>query len=127
MFRDMGFSDSVLISIEDVSRGHLAQALPSGGYHGVLAEVEHDGVVGGGGVLILPWPGYQPRRCWIQNIYVKPEFRRRGIARAIMHVLVEWCRGQGFHSVHLHASEEGRPLYEQLGFRPTNEMRLDFQ
>jgi hypothetical protein len=26
--------------------------------------------------------------------------------------------------VSLHASDFGRPLYESLGFRPTNEMRL---
>jgi hypothetical protein len=27
-------------------------------------------------------------------------------------------------SVNLHASKEGRALYEKLGFEPTNEMRL---
>jgi hypothetical protein len=27
--------------------------------------------------------------------------------------------------VTLHASEEGRGIYERLGFRQTNEMRLD--
>ena len=27
-------------------------------------------------------------------------------------------------SLFLHASAEGRPLYEELGFEPTNEMRL---
>jgi len=29
-------------------------------------------------------------------------------------------------SVNLHASDEGRTLYEKLGFAPTNEMRLKF-
>jgi len=28
--------------------------------------------------------------------------------------------------VNLHASAEGRPLYEKLGFEATNEMRLRF-
>jgi len=27
--------------------------------------------------------------------------------------------------VYLHASDEGRPLYESIGFDATNEMRLD--
>jgi len=31
---------------------------------------------------------------------------------------------QRLHSVSLHASEYGRSLYEQLGFRATNEMKL---
>jgi hypothetical protein len=42
-----------------------------------------------------------------------------------MKVMIAWCRENGFTSVGLHASEEGRPLYEQLSFQPTNEMRLN--
>jgi GNAT superfamily N-acetyltransferase len=126
MFREMGWGDSVLARIERGSRQHLSAAIPGGGYHGILAELAPAGVVGGGGVLVLPWPGAEPRHCWIQNIYVKPEFRRRGIARHIMGALLDWCREQGFASVSLHASDAGRPLYEQLGFRPSNEMRLIF-
>ena len=37
---------------------------------------------------------------------------------------VAWCREQGYKTVSLHASEDGRHLYEALGFKPTNEMRL---
>ena len=31
---------------------------------------------------------------------------------------------EGLTALYLHASDEGRPLYAELGFRPTNEMRL---
>ena|SRR5215831_19978765 len=124
MFRDMGYPDRVLPPIEQASRPLLAGALGNGDYYGVLAESDGAGVVGGGGVLMVPWPGTQPRRAWIQNVYVVPEFRRRGIAREIMRTLIDWCRAQGFNAVSLHASAEGRPLYEQLGFEATNEMRL---
>jgi GNAT superfamily N-acetyltransferase len=127
MFRDMGFSDAVLASIERGSRQHLAVAVQNSGYYGLFAEIEDGNVVGGGGVLVVPWPGTEPRRCWIQNVYVKPEFRRRGIARQIMLALLDWCRVQGFDSVSLHASSDGRPLYEGLGFLPTNEMRLSLR
>jgi hypothetical protein len=41
-----------------------------------------------------------------------------------MLTLIEWCRTEGFDSISLHTTEPGRPLYEQLGFQPTNEMRL---
>ena len=124
MFRDMGYPDAVLTAIEQVSRPLLRDALANSDYHGVLAESDGDGIVGGGGVLVVPWPGTQPQRAWIQNVYVAPEFRRRGIAREIMRTLIDWCRDQGFNSVNLHASTDGRPLYEQLGFEATNEMRL---
>jgi len=41
-----------------------------------------------------------------------------------METIVEWCRGEGFGYVSLHASKDGRLLYETMGFQPTNEMRL---
>jgi len=37
-------------------------------------------------------------------------------------VLLEYQ--EGYAVVFLHASDAGRPLYEELGFRATNEMRL---
>ena len=50
--------------------------------------------------------------------------RRRGLARRLMETMLEWCRAEGMRFLYLHASDDGRPLYESLGFTPTNEMRL---
>ena len=115
---------------EDASRAYLEAALRDGGYYGLLAETADGEVVAGGGVLIARWPGSPANRvalrAWILNIYVEPAWRRQGLARRVMEALLEWCRGQGFQSVALHASAEGRPLYEKLGFKSTNEMRLTF-
>jgi hypothetical protein len=41
-----------------------------------------------------------------------------------MRTMIDWCRGEGFAAVYLHASNDGKPLYEALGFEPTTEMRL---
>jgi GNAT superfamily N-acetyltransferase len=47
------------------------------------------------------------------------------VARRLMTAIVEWCSGRGFPVAWLHASDEGRPLYESMGFEPTNEMKLN--
>ena len=62
----------------------------------------------------------------ILNVYTEPEFRRQGVARRIMETILHWIRARGLRSAHLHASDEGRVLYEKLGFVATNEMRLRF-
>lgn len=116
-------------SFEGASREYFDAAVRDGTYLGVMLETEA-GTVGGGGVVIAHWPGSPmnraARRAWILNIYVEREYRGRGYATAIMGRLIEWCRENGFESVALHASEAGRPIYEKLGFRQTNEMRLRF-
>jgi GNAT superfamily N-acetyltransferase len=106
----------------------LANALADGSYRGWLAEDPSGSVVGGGGVLISSWPAGPrdpvTRRALILNVYIEREFRRQGLAQRVMLLITQWLREQGFSSVALHASDEGRPLYEKLGFVPTNEMRL---
>jgi hypothetical protein len=41
-----------------------------------------------------------------------------------MEKIIAWSREQNLDDLVLHASEHGRALYEQLGFRLTEEMRL---
>jgi hypothetical protein len=41
-----------------------------------------------------------------------------------MRHLITWCHENGVETIVLHASDEGRLLYEQLGFVATNEMRF---
>jgi hypothetical protein len=41
-----------------------------------------------------------------------------------MDTIVTWCREEGLRFLYPHASDEGRPLYQSLGFVPSNEMRL---
>ncbi|MFZ3213728.1 MAG: GNAT family N-acetyltransferase, partial [Terriglobales bacterium] len=62
--------------------------------------------------------------AWILNVYTYPEYRRQGIARRLMQTMIGWCRQAGFQAVSLHTSDDGRPLHESLGFKPTEEMKL---
>ena len=128
MFREMGGDyENKMPLYEDASQAYLEQALRDGSYVGLLGEIDGT-TMAGGGILIAGWPGsplnFEARRAWILNIYVEPAHRRKGHARNIIESLVEWCRRHGFQSVSLHASLDGRALYEKLGFQATNEMRL---
>ena len=129
MFEEIGFRDAaVLDRVEAVSREYFTEALRAGTYLGWMAEDSGGEVVGGGGIVVADWPGYpgenHSKRVWVLNMYTEPRARRHGVARRLMEAMVEWCRREGYGLVSLHASEWGRPLYETMGFRPTNEMSL---
>jgi len=129
MFADMGNRERADLDAMDASsRPLFARALGEGSYRGWLAQ-DHDGrVVAGGGIIMLRYHSSprdpSPQRAWIVNMYTEPEHRRQGLARRLMDEMIGWCRGRRMTTVYLHASEEGRALYESLGFTPTNEMRL---
>ncbi len=73
----------------------------------------------------LPRPdGSQRGLVYVHSVYTEPDYRRQGLARRILQAMIVDCRANGWPRISLHASELGRGLYESLGFKPTNEMRL---
>ena len=124
MAEDMGCTDAAALeAMVAALEPYLRESISEGRWHAWIAEPG-----GMGAVEIVRWvPGASdptPTRAWIHSVYVEPAWRRRGIGRALVGTIVEWCREQGFRTLYLHASEEGRRLYESLGFAPASEMRL---
>lgn len=64
---------------------------------------------------------------YLMSVYTERKYRRKGVARQVVSSAVAWCRQHGYERVVLHSSEEGKPLYESLGFEQTTEMRLKFK
>ena len=129
MFEAMAFTDPLALgAMLASSTPLLRRGLNDGTYRGWLVETAGAGIVAGGGVIILEFQSHPidpvPRRAWVVNMFTEPEHRRRGLARQLMETMTGWCRAEGMRHLYLHASDEGRALYESLGFERTNEMRL---
>lgn len=116
---------------------YLEQAIPSGEYVGWLASVRGRPyeIVAGAGVQLRPVLPHPVRRCGrvvltggvqalVLNVFTARAWRRRGVARLLMDEVLAWTQSNNIETLVLHASEDGRQLYEELGFQPTNEMRL---
>ncbi len=61
---------------------------------------------------------------YLMSMYTERYFRRRGVARLIVKSAIAWSRVHGYDRINLHATENGSPLYEEFGFKQTNEMQL---
>ena len=139
MFRDMGeLPPELFDSFQAQSRQRLQRMFEDKKYIGWLASPtdEPNRIIAGAGVQLREVPPHpQPnaagkvdivsgRQAIIQNVYTEPEWRRRGLAAFLIKRIIDWTREQGIDSLILHASEEGRVLYQCLGFIPTTEMRF---
>jgi GNAT superfamily N-acetyltransferase len=62
------------------------------------------------------------KEAYVHNLYVDPAYRNRGIGRALMQVLLDWCKNAGYSRIALRASDMGRPLYERMGFVADRQM-----
>lgn len=131
MFRDMGYSDdAALDSMSAKFRVWLLERMNSGAYHAWLVVAADNSIVAGAGLWLMDWPphmiGKSARRGNILNVYTEEGFRRQGLARELMNAVLQCCREEGVDTVILHASVDGKALYESMGFKPSNEMRVVF-
>ena len=76
---------------------------------------------------LYPMP-FQPdfrKYGYIWNVYVEPDYRRRGIATKLTKRAIAYLHSLNCTHAILHASVYGKPVYEKLGFVPKNEMILE--
>jgi GNAT superfamily N-acetyltransferase len=139
MFSDMGeLPPELFDSFRAQSLEALTRLFAEEKYFGWLASPTNEAgkIVAGAGVQLREVPPHpvpkangkidivSGRQAIIQNVYTEPEWRRRGLAALLTKRIIDWTREHGIESVVLHASDEGRAVYERLGFIATTEMRL---
>ena len=131
MFFDMGYRDErALDAMTNSFRPWLRRKMLAGEYLAWLAVAPDGSAAAGAGLWLMDWPpviwSAEGPRGNILNVYTRPYSRRRGLARRLVDTALDYCRQNGVPAVILHASAEGRGLYQTLGFQPTNEMRIVF-
>lgn len=107
----------------------VGDELARGTYRAWLAEA--DGTPVACAVLIW-WPmpptrdELHRRRGYVSSVYTRPEYRRLGLARTMMEMLLAEARDLGIRKVLLNSSTMGRQLYLNMGFQ-MNERVLEIK
>ncbi len=59
-------------------------------------------------------------RAHLMNVYTRADYRRRGISKKMVEILIDEAKENGVTEISLDATEMGRPLYESLGFKTSD-------
>lgn len=134
MFRAMGtLAEEDAESLRSASADWFRRAMASGEYLAWVAVTDGEPatIVAGAGLRIdgiLPRPGqrgtYLGPDGMLLNVYTELAWRGRGLASRLVREILESARACGMERVNLHATDDGRAVYERIGFVPTNEMRF---
>lgn len=119
MFEAMGYEKEVLTQAIDSMRKYFEQHLPTGAFRVWVAEYEETPIASIGLVIhsIPPSPhNIVGKEAYIMNLVTLPEHRHQGIARQLLSHVLDIVRAEGIPKISLHASSDGRRLYEDLGF-----------
>lgn len=122
LFRDMG---ELRAEADEQALGvalgrYFATEMPPGRFHGWLALDDAGEAVGCGGLVFAQKPpshgNRSGREAYLMNMYTLPSWRGRGVAGEILGAILAFARESGVGAVRLHATEQGRPIYERAGF-----------
>lgn len=106
-------------SLVEANAAYYNRHIPQRSHYAVVAEA--DGVECGCGAFCfteeLPSPDNPTGKCaYLMNIYVRQEFRNKGIAHFIISHLIEEARHRDCDKIYLETTDEGHPVYTSLGF-----------
>lgn len=129
MFGDMypGLGKEIEDSREQ-TRKWISERLSNGDLIGFVVRTDA-GLAAGSGCLWVKKEQPNPTRPrleapYLLSMFTEKNFRRKGVARLIAGKAIAWSKRHGYDRINLHATETGKLLYEELGFKPTNEMQL---
>ena len=128
MFKVSGRTDEMVAPMTEHFRPWLKPMLEDGRYFGWFIT-STGRVLAGVGMMVIDWPPHpshptQSARGYILNMYVEPEARRLGLGRQLMGLCRQEAERRKLEYLVLHATKQGRGLYEKLGWDSTSEMAL---
>lgn len=105
--------------LEENLEKYFFKELENNSYLCFIAKNENQ-VAGIGGLVVRQQPGSfknpSGKFGYLMNMYTRPEYRRKGICKQLLHLLLEDARAQNITAFELHATPEGEFVYKKEGF-----------
>ncbi|MDZ7954398.1 GNAT family N-acetyltransferase [Nostoc sp. DedQUE09] len=115
--------DSDTANLAEATQKYLGEKMPSGEFLAWVAEVDNQ-IVASSGLVFFQRPPYNGNlsglEAYIMNVYTIPMWRGQGIATALLKEIISFMRATEAKRLWLHATEDGKRVYEKLGFVSTS-------
>ena len=122
MFEAMGHEDAASLDrMSDAFARYCREHMPTGDFRVWVAENEEGRPIASIGLVVHgvpPSPSYpEGVEAYIMDLVTLPAYRRRGIAAALLDAALDTARSEGIPVARLHATDDGRAIYERAGFQ----------
>ena len=121
LFCEVGELDDPLAdaALWQATQAYFSAAQADGSARSWLVEADGEAVACGTLALFVrpPYPGnLAGREAYLLNMYTVPAWRKRGMASALLDAMARHAQEQQLGKLWLHASTDGRAIYERFGF-----------
>jgi len=106
--------------VEAAIKAYFQRTVASGQFVAWFAQTGDD-VIGTSGLVFIEKPPHgnnlTGREAHIMNMYTLPEFRRQGVASALLDAMRQYARDAGVTCMRLHTTVGATRVYHGQGFR----------
>jgi len=110
-------------AIKTQLKKYFSKHIPNNTFIGVLAEMDGK-IVSTAYLAVAEKPANQVFITGVTgtmlNVLTYPEYRRKGIATKVLDKLIEEAKAVGVSHIDLSATDDGKYLYEKIGFKKSN-------
>lgn len=78
-----------------------------------FVALDEDRVVG---CLLLVPLETSPNRYQLMQMAVDFDYQKKGVGKALIHFMLQFCQDRGIQEVHCHSRETANAFYQKLGF-----------
>ncbi len=115
---------AVQAALEDSDR-----TLVLGAYHEGLPGFAHGKMVGFLSMSVFFSIGHAGEVGWIEELFVRPDYRKKELGSRLLNLALEWARGRGLRTLEVevgaeHETDAANKLYFQRGFVRVQRARL---
>lgn len=100
------------------------QAALMDGQKGIYYIAEIDGIIAGSLMTTFEWSDWRNKWVlWVQSVYTHPDFRGRGVYKALYHNLVNKVKAGEYAGIRLYVDKtnaNAQSVYEKLGMNGTH-------
>jgi len=105
------------------------RTLVVGAYHEGLPGFAHGKMVGVLMMHVYPSLANRGEVGWIEELFVRPDYRKKGLGERLLKLALEWADGRGLAALDLevregHELEAASRLYSNNGFQKVQSTRL---
>ena len=119
MAHDFYHSPAVLHAVPDANLARCFDAMMQGSPYLEGLVFEHEGRTAGYALLARTYSQEAGGECiWIDEIYVKPEFRKKGLGKAFFHALPRMFPAARYRLEIEPDNARAERLYRSMGFEP---------
>lgn len=118
--RSLGLDKHKLNEMDVAYKHKLNEDIPNGNCKAwIVKEGEHSiasGAISIASMVPLPTDStYQV--AYLHSVFTEEKYRKQGLAKLVTNKVLDYCKSKHINRVLLNASEAGRPVYEKIGFK----------